>query len=257
MTTLHHSWFMTIRHVRALIRQPIWVFITLVQPLIWLLLYGALFKRVVEIPGFGGGSYLDFLTPGIIVMSALFSSGWSGMALLDDLDRGVLDRFLVSPVSRVSLIAGRLAQGALIVIVQSLILVALALISGADLAGGPLGVLVLIAGSILLGWSFGSLSNGLALIVRREETLIAAVNLVILPLTFLSTVFMQRSLTPGWIQDVARVNPVDWAVTAGREAVARDQDWGLVLGRSALLLAFALLCTWFASRAFRAYQRSV
>ena len=123
MTTLHHSWFMTIRHIRALIRQPIWVFITLVQPLIWLLLYGALFKRVVEIPGFGAGSYLDFLTPGIIVMSALFSSGWSGMALLDDLDRGVLDRFLVSPVSRVSLIAGRLAQGALIVVVQSLILV--------------------------------------------------------------------------------------------------------------------------------------
>jgi len=257
MTTLHHSWFMTIRHVRALIRQPIWVFITLVQPLIWLLLYGALFKRVVEIPGFGGGSYLDFLTPGIIVMSALFSSGWSGMALLDDLDRGVLDRFLMSPVSRVSLIAGRLAQGALIVVVQSLILVVLALISGADLAGGPLGVLVLIAGSILLGWSFGSLSNGLALIVRREETLIAAVNLVILPLTFPSTVFMQRSLTPAWIQDVAKVNPVDWAVTGGREAVARDPDWGLVLGRSALLLAFALLCTWFASRAFRAYQRSV
>ena len=148
MTTLHHSWFMTIRHVRALIRQPIWVFITLVQPLIWLLLYGALFKRVVEIPGFGGGSYLDFLTPGIIVMSALFSSGWSGMALLDDLDRGVLDRFLMSPVSRVSLIAGRLAQGALIVVVQSLILVVLDLISGADLAGGPLGVLVLIVGSI-------------------------------------------------------------------------------------------------------------
>ena len=133
----------------------------------------------------------------------------------------------------------------------------LALISGADLGGGPLGVLVLIAGSILLGWSFGSLSNGLALIVRREETLIAAVNLVILPLTFLSTVFMQRSLTPAWIQDVAKVNPVDWAVTGGREAVARDPDWGLVLGRSALLLAFALLCTWFASRAFRAYQRSV
>jgi len=87
-------------------------------------------------------------------------------------------------------IASRFVNGllgplcALIVVVQSLILVVLALISGADLAGGPLGVLVLIAGSILLGWSFGSLSNGLALIVRREETLIAAVNLVILPLTF-------------------------------------------------------------------------
>ncbi|HWT22592.1 MAG TPA: ABC transporter permease [Solirubrobacteraceae bacterium] len=257
MTTVAHSWYMTIRHIRNLLRQPIWVFITLVQPLIWLLLYGALFKRVVEIPGFGGGSYLDFLTPGIVVMSALFSSGWSGMALLDDLDRGVLDRFLVSPASRVSLISGRLVQGALIVIVQSLILVVLALVAGADLAGGPVGVLVLIAASILLGWAFGSLSNGLALLVRREETLIAAVNLVILPLTFLSTVFMQRALTPGWIQDVARVNPVDWAVTAGREALAREVDSGVVLGHLGLLLAFALLCTWFASRAFRAYQRSV
>jgi ABC-2 type transport system permease protein len=257
MTAVTHSYYMTIRHIRSLLRQPIWIFITLVQPLIWLLLYGALFKRVVEIPGFGGGSYLDFLTPGIVVMSALFSSGWSGMALLDDLDRGVLDRFLVSPVSRVSLIAGRLAQGALIVIVQSLILVVLALIAGAELAGGPAGVALLIGGSILLGWAFGSLSNGLALIVRREETLIAAVNLVILPLTFLSTVFMQRALTPQWIQDVAQLNPVDWAVTAGREAVGSDVDWGVVLGRVGLLLAFALLCTWFASRAFRAYQRSV
>jgi ABC-2 type transport system permease protein len=257
MTAVTHSYYMTIRHIRSLLRQPIWIFITLVQPLIWLLLYGALFKRVVEIPGFGGGSYLDFLTPGIVVMSALFSSGWSGMALLDDLDRGVLDRFLVSPVSRVSLIAGRLAQGALIVIVQSLILVVLALIAGADLAGGPAGVALLIGGSILLGWAVGSLSNGLALIVRREETLIAAVNLVILPLTFLSTVFMQRALTPQWIQDVAQLNPVDWAVTAGREAVGSDVDWGVVLGRVGLLLAFALLCTWFASRAFRAYQRSV
>jgi ABC-2 type transport system permease protein len=257
MTSMRHGVYMMQRHLLNLWRQPIWIAVTLVQPVIWLLLYGALFKRVVEIPGFGGGSYLDFLTPGIIVMSALFSSGWSGMALLDDLDRGVLDRFLVSPVSRVSLIAGRLAQGALIVIVQSLILVVLALVAGADLAGGPAGVVVLIGGSILLGWAFGSLSNGLALIVRREETLIAAVNLVILPLTFLSTVFMQRTLTPRWIQDVARVNPVDWAVTAGREAVGSDVDWGVVLGRVGLLLAFALLCTWFASRAFRAYQRSV
>ena len=257
MSAVTHSWYMTIRHIRGLIRQPIWVFITLVQPLVWLLLYGALFKRVVEIPGFGGGSYLDFLTPGIVVMSALFSSGWSGMALLEDLDRGVLDRFLVSPVSRISLIAGRLAQGALIVVVQSLILIVLALILGAELAGGPLGMLILIGASILLGWSFGSLSNGLALLVRREETLIAAVNLVILPLTFLSTVFMQRSLVPGWIQDVARFNPVDWSVTAGREALERDPAWGVVLGRIGLLVAFALLCTWFASRAFRAYQRSV
>ena len=79
------------------------------QPVIWLLLFGALFKRVVDIPGFGGGSLHRFLTPGVVIMTALFSAGWSGMTVIDDIDRGVMDRFLVSPVRRGALIAGRLA----------------------------------------------------------------------------------------------------------------------------------------------------
>ena len=69
------TWFMTQRHLRNLIRQPVWIFISLVQPVVWLLLYGALFKRIVEIPGFGAGSYIDFLTPGIVVMTCLFQRG--------------------------------------------------------------------------------------------------------------------------------------------------------------------------------------
>ncbi len=60
--------------------------ISLVQPVVWLLLYGALFRKIVEIPGFGAGSYIDFLTPGVVVMTALFSAGWSGMGLIDDLE---------------------------------------------------------------------------------------------------------------------------------------------------------------------------
>jgi ABC-2 type transport system permease protein len=89
MTTLAHSRYMTLRHLRELWRQPWYVAITLVQPVIWLLLFGALFKRVVEIPGFGGGNYIDFLTPGIVVITALFSAGWSGMSVINDIDRGV------------------------------------------------------------------------------------------------------------------------------------------------------------------------
>ena len=90
------TWFMTQRHLRNLFRQPVWIFISLVQPIVWLLLYGALFRKIVEIPGFGSGSYIDFLTPGIVVMTCLFSAGWSGMGLIDDIDRGVVDRFLVA-----------------------------------------------------------------------------------------------------------------------------------------------------------------
>ncbi len=257
MSAVAHTWYMTIRSMRALWRQPWWIAISLTQPIIWLLLYGALFKKTVEIPGFSAGSYIDFLTPGIVVMSAVFSGGWGGMALLDDIDRGVLDRFLVSPASRLALTSGRLVQTGASIAVQTVIIVVLGLVVGAELAGGVLGVLVLIVAAALIGWSLGSLSNGLALLVRKEETLIAAINMFVLPLTFLSTVFMQRSLTPGWIQDVARFNPVDWAVSAGREALGDDVDWGSVFGYLGLLVGFAALCTWLSSRAFRAYQRSV
>jgi ABC-2 type transport system permease protein len=83
------------------------------------------------------------------------------------------------------------------------------------------------------------------------------VNFVILPLTFLSGVFITLSLAPGWIRTAARFNPVNWAVEAGRGALDTSPDWGLVVTRVGLLMAFALVCAWLATRAFRAYQRSV
>jgi len=251
------TWVMTVRDVRRLLRQPWWIAVTLVQPLIWLLLYGALFRNVVRIPGFEGDDYIQFLVPGIVVMTALFSSGWSGMTTLEELDRGVTARFLVSPVSRVSLIAGRVVQGALGIVVQSVIIVLLAVITGATFPGGVLGIAVLIGVSCLLGFAFGSLSNALAIVARREETVIAINNFVLLPLTFLSTAFMQEDLVPDWIADVAKFNPANWAIVAGREAVDGGTDWGLVAERAGLLIAFAALAMWVATRAFRAYQRSV
>jgi len=95
-----NSWDMTRRWVLALWRQPWYVGVTLFQPVVWLLLFGALFKNVVQIPGFEGTSYKDFLAPGVVIMSAVFSAGWNGMGTIEDLDRGVMDRFLVAPVSR-------------------------------------------------------------------------------------------------------------------------------------------------------------
>jgi ABC-2 type transport system permease protein len=256
-TAVSHSWYMSLRELRNLARQPWWIAISLAQPLVYLLIYSALFEKVAEIPGFTGGSYLDFFAPGIVVVTALFSGGWAGMNIINDLDRGVLDRFLVSPVNRGALIAGRLMQQAIITIVQSLIIVGLALALGADFPGGVAGVVLLIATSVLLGAGFAALSIALALLLRREESVIGAVQLLLLPLTFLSAAFMARELMPGWIQDVARFNPVDWAAEAGREAVAADVDWASVLSHGGYLLAFALAGAWLATRAFRAYQRSV
>lgn len=257
MTFMLHNWYIALRHLRALWRQPWYIAITLVQPMVWLLLFGALFKKIVEIPGFEGGSYIQFLTPGVVIMSAIFSSGWSGMAMIDDLNRGVVDRFLVSPVHRESLIVGRLLQSAFVVVVQSVIIVVIGWIVGARYEHGVGGVALLIVMAAILGASFGALSNGLALLARREETVIAAMNFILLPMTFLSSAFMQQNLAPGWIQGVARFNPVNWAIQAGRAAVGAGTDWGLVGSHLGYLIAVVLVCTWLATRAFRSYQQSV
>jgi len=253
---IRHTLYMTLRHLRELWRQPWFVAVTLVQPVIWLLLFGALFKKVVEIPGFPGGSYIAFLAPGVVVMTALFNSAWSGMALIEDLNRGVTARFLVSPVRREALIAGRLLKEMVVVVIQSLIIIGLAAIVGASFqsVGGVIALLVI---SALLGATFGALSNGFGLIMRQEDALIGAVQFVVLPLTFLSATFLQANLMPHWIRHVADFNPVNWAVVAGRSAVAADPDWGVVASRAGFLAALLVVGLVFATRAFRSYQTAV
>jgi ABC-2 type transport system permease protein len=257
MTVIRQTLYMTVRHLRELWRQPWFVGVTLVQPIIWLLLFGALFKKIVEIPGFHGHSYIAFLAPGVVVMTAMFNSAWSGMALIEDLQKGVTARFLVTPVRREALIAGRILKEAVVVVIQSVIIVALALIVGASFPGGALGVAALFVVSALLGATFGALSNGFALIMRQEEALIGAVQFIVLPLTFLSATFLQRNLMPHWIQDVSSFNPVNWAVVAGRAATSNNVDWGYVAARAGFLVALLIACLAFATQAFKSYQRSV
>ena len=160
--------------------------ITLAQPLVYLLLFSAVFRKVADIPGFTTGSYVDFFTPGIVVVTALFSGGWAGMGVINDLNAGILDRLLVSPVSRGALIAGGLMHRPIIAVIQSLIVVGLGIAIGASFPGGVIGVVVLIAAAVLLGAAFGALSIGLALLLRKEESVVGAVQMLLLPLTFLS-----------------------------------------------------------------------
>jgi ABC-2 type transport system permease protein len=257
MTIVRQTGYMTLRHLRELWRQPWFVGAALIQPIVWLLLFGALFKRVIEIPGFHGTSYIAFLAPGIVVMTAVFNSAWSGMALIDDLNRGVTARFLVTPVRRHALISGRLFKEVVGVVIQSLIIVALALLVGGTFSGGVAGVAALFAVAALLGCAFAAVSNGFALIMRQEEALIGAVQFFVLPLTFLSSTFLQTNLMPHWIQRVADFNPVNWAVVAGRGATSRHPDWGIIGSRAGFLAVLLLACLAFATRAFRSYQRSV
>ena len=256
MTLLVQSWWMMVRLQRILLRQPWFVALTLIQPIIWLVLYGQLFKRVVELPGFRASSYIDFLTPGVVVMSALFGSGWTGMGVINDLDQGVMDRFLISPIERPAIILGRLMNLSFITVIQSLLLFGLGALLGARYAGGIGGLLVLLLAAILLGMPFGALSIALGLTLRKEESVIGAVNFVLLPLTFTSPVFMANALMPGWMRTVAQFNPVNWSVEAGRGALQATADAETIALRLLYLATFAAVSAWIATRAFRSYQRS-
>ena len=257
MTALRHTRYMTATHLLQLWRQRWWIALTLVQPVIWLLLFGSLFKVVADIPGFGSESYIEYLAPGIVVMTAFFSAGWSGMPVIEDLDRGVTDRLLVTPISRRALIAGRVAQNSVTIAIQSFIIVGIALAAGAGFPNGVTGVIALVGVAVLIGACFGTLSIGLGLTARKEETLIATVTFLQLPLSFLSSTFIQPSLMPDWMRTVSHFNPLEWAVEAARAAALGQGGWDVVVTRSGLLVGFLVLCTWFALRAQERYQRSL
>ena len=258
MTAVAQTMYQSERHLRAFVRQPWFVLMAIIQPVIWLLLFGALFQNVTLIPGFAtGGSYLDYLVPGVLVMTALFSCGWSGMSIIEDLDRSIVDRFLVTPVHRSAIIGGLTIYQLVSLVIQAAIIGGLALLLGAHFEGGLLGYAALTLCAMLVGAAVASFSDAMALTLRQRESVIGINTLMTLPLTFLSAAFIPLALAPEWIQTVAHYNPVNWAVEAGREALTATPDWSFVVPRIVGLFVLAVLATGWATRTFRSYQRSI
>ena len=227
---------MTVRQARNLMREPIWIVLLLVQPMVWLVLYGQLFHNVTRLGGFGTGSYITFLAPAIVVMNAFFGATWSGMSMINDLDHKVIERFLATP--GVAVLARALADRAL-----------------GDHRGDPggrdparlaarsacastrasLGWLVIILAAILVNSSFAGISQAIALLTRREATMIAVANFIGLPLLFLSTTMIARPQMPGWMQTAALLQPGGLGRArcargrAPRHVVERRSGWHLLL----------------------------
>jgi len=252
-----HTSLMTGRQLRALARQPAYLVISLIQPVIWLFLFGSLFRKIVELPGFGTASYLDYLVPGVVIMSALSTSMWSGMTVLEEIDRGIMDRFLVLPLHRSAIINASVIMQSLMTTVQSLIIVALGWAAGAHYPGGAAGVLVLIAASVLIAVVFSAFSNTVGMLARQRETIIGINTFLLLPLTFLSSAFIVTALMPHWMRNVADGNPVNWALEAGRAAMSASPDWSRVLAWGGGLALLAIAVTALSVLTFRAYQKSV
>jgi ABC-2 type transport system permease protein len=190
-------------------------------------------------------------------MSAVSSNMWAGMGVIDEIERGTLNRFLITPVSRGALVNGGVIEQAISTAVQSAIIVALGWIGGARYAGGVAGIAVLIVASVLLGIVFSALSNTMGLLVRQRETIIGLSVFLLLPLTFLSSAFMAKDLMPSWIRKVASANPVNWSLDSARAALADQPDWGRAGLYGGWLLALAVLMVWLSTRSFRNYQKSL
>jgi len=210
---------------------------------------------VAKLPGFGAENYAQFLAPGVATMTAVFGSAHSGLSFLVDIDRGVLDRMLVTPASRGALVSGRVTHSGLQVIVQALIILFVSWLRGAHSHGGVLGLAVVCLSASFLGAAVAALSSGLALWMRKQETVIAAINFLLLPMMFLSSMFMPSNLVPAWVLAATRFNPVNWAVTAARSGY-EGLPMSTVLPPLVAIWVFATVCIGLATLAFRNYRKS-
>jgi ABC-2 type transport system permease protein len=252
----YDSWLLYLRLVRITWRMPIFMLISIIQPLLWVILFGQLFGSVTTIPGFGAENYIQFLAPGIAIMTALFGAAYSGMGSLQDIDKGVLDRLLTTPVRRPAVIAARVLLSATQVLVQAAIILAAAVALGARPRGGVFGMVVLFVAASFLAAGFAAFSNAMGLVTRRQEVVVAVTNFVVLPMTFLSSMIITPGLMPEWIRSASRFNPVHWAVIAARGGF-EGEITGEVFRCLGLLAAFVVVCSFLAIRAFRIYQRTI
>lgn len=256
MTVVSHTWFMVGRQARNLMRQPVWIAMMLIQPMVWLVLYGQLFSRVTQLRA-GAGSYVEFLAPGVVIMNAFFSATWSGMSMVDDLDRSVIDRFLATPVSRVSIVLSQIVRAGLTAMIQALVILLVGLALGVRVHAGAAGWLTVLLAAALLACAFSGVSHGIALLVRREESVIGIANFVSMPLMFLSSILISQRSMPGWIDSASRFNPVNWGVVAARNAVVVGGDWGSTGAHLGYLLAVTAGTAAFATWTLHRYQRSI
>lgn len=223
-------------------QRPVALTFSFLQPMLWLLLFGFLFRRYPLEASLAGFSYLDFLLPGVCGMTVLFGASQSGIELIRDSQTGFLGRMLGTPAGRGTLFLGKVLADVARLLVQAVILFLLGVALGArsSLSPGPLagGLLAL----TLLGIALSSLSCAIALKARAPETMAAFVHLVNWPLLFTSTALLPKRQMPDLLAEVSRWNPLTLAVDAVREAVlfARPVSFASQL-LPLFLLAAALL----------------
>jgi ABC-2 type transport system permease protein len=214
MHFLNETWIVFVRAMRLSLRNKVWLIIGLMQPLLYLALFGPLLKRIAGLPGFPRGSSWQVFTPGLLVQLGIFGALFVGFGLIAEVRDGVIERMRVTPASRLALLAGRVLRDAVVLLAQSLVLLAAAYAFGlrAPIAGVALAVLLVAA----VGAAFAAASYAVALLTGTEEGMASVTNSLAVPLLLLSGILLPMSLAPGWLRVVSDVNPVKHIVDALR-----------------------------------------
>jgi ABC-2 type transport system permease protein len=247
--TLHDTSLVFQRAVRQTIRNPVWVFILLAQPLFYLVFFGPLLERVTTAEGFPEGGAFNVFVPGLLVQLALFGTAFVGFNLVAELRYGVIERLQVTPVSRLALLLGRSGRDLVVLLLQCVLLVAISVPFGLDLDVG--GVAIALGLLLLVGLTFSSLSYTLALILKSEDALAPVLNGASLPIILLSGVLLPLTLAPAWLQHVADVNPLSHAVEGVRALFNGQLGDASALRALLVMLACAVISVAIATRRFR------
>ena len=208
------------------VRNPFVLVVSLVQPIIFLVLFTEVFGNVAGSAvnrGLPGVSYETYLVPAIAIQVALAAAITSGVGLVNDIENGMFEKVLVTPMNRTAVFVGKTAAEVFRIAVQIAIILGLGVLLGAEVVTGLVGVVGIIAVGILFSLWFVAFSNTLAILTRDQESTIIGANLLQFPLLFLSSAFLPLEALPGWIQTFARFNPVTYGVDAARSLMI-DRD---------------------------------
>jgi ABC-2 type transport system permease protein len=245
--TLRDTWLIYRRSMVLTLRQPIWIILGLIQPILYLVLFGPLLERATQASG-AEGSAFNWFVPGLLVQTALFGAAFVGFALVAELRFGVIERMRVTPMSRFAMLFGRSLRDVTILVTQAAVMIVMAIPFGIRI--DPIGAAVTLGLLALLGLFIAPLSYTAGLVLKSEDALAPLVQGVALPVLLLSGILLPMTLAPDWLRTIASFNPLTHAVDAARALF--NGQWGdpeilLGVGMTSVLAVAAL---WLASRAF-------
>jgi len=211
-----------VRSLKKLLRNPILLFFSLFQPVIFIVLFTQLFSSFGAILPPTVGSYTKFAVAGIVLQNGFSSAFQSGTSMVDDLRSGFLVKMLATPVSRTAILLGRISTDMFRMVVQSSIIFFLAFLLGAYPDTGIPGYLVMLATIAFFGLAWSGISLSIGLKTRSAETVFGIAGTLTFPLLFMSTALVPFKNLPAWMQSVSKFNPISITVDAIRAMMIPD-----------------------------------